>query len=155
MDIDKCEFSTKKVKYLGIIVTTDGIEINTKNVEAIQKWKAPASIKEVQAFMGFANFYHRFISDFSKKVRPLIDLTRGTQYTTKFGKKKLKYQAFDWTTECQQAFEDLKRVFTTAPILTHYNSILETWLETDASNFVMAGVLSQMHDKCNRPKNSL
>ena len=151
VDIDKCEFNTRRVKYLGMIVTTDGIEMDTKKVDAIQKWEAPSTVKDVQALFGFANFYRRFIPNFSKKVKPLNKLTKGTQYTTKSGNKKIKYGAFEWTTECQKAFEDLKRAFTTAPVLAHYDSKLETWVETDASNFVVAGVLFQKHGKELRP----
>ena len=108
-------------------------------------------MKEVQAFLGFANFYRRFISDFSKKVKPLNELTKGTQYTTRKGNKKIKYKAFEWKETCQQAFEDLKRAFTTAPVLAHYDSSLETWVETDASDFVIAEVLSQMHGEVLKP----
>ena len=57
VDIDKYEFNTMKVKYLGMIVTTNSIEMDTKKVEAIQKWEALFTVKEVQAFLGFANFY--------------------------------------------------------------------------------------------------
>ena len=57
VNIDKCEFNITRVKYLGMIVTTDGIEMDTKKVEAIQKWEAPSTMKDVQAFVGFANFY--------------------------------------------------------------------------------------------------
>ena len=95
VDIDKCEFNTTRVKYLGMIVTTNGIEMDTEKVEAIQKWEAPLSVKDVQAFLGFANFYRRFIPDFSKKVKPLNELTKSTQYTTRSGNKKIKYRTFD------------------------------------------------------------
>ena len=104
-------------------------------------------MKDVQAFFGFANFYRRFIPGFSKKVKPLNELTKDTQYTTRTGNKKIKYGTFDWTTTCQQAFEDLKRAFTTAPVLAHYDSSLETWVKTDASDFVVAGMLAQKHGK--------
>ena len=71
---------------------------------------------------------------------------KGTQYTTRKGTKKIRYEAFEWNQACQQAFKDLKCAFTTAPVLAHYDLLLETWVETNASDFVVAGVLSQMHD---------
>ena len=108
-------------------------------------------MKDVQAFFGFANFYCCFILDFSRIVKPLNKLTKGTQYTTKSSNKKNKYGVFEWTIACQQAFKDLKRVFTTAPVLAHYDSLLETWVETNASDFVVAGVLSQKHGKMLKP----
>ena len=83
VDIDKCKFNTTRVKYLGMIVTTNGIEMNTKKIEAIQKWKAPLLVKNMQVFLGFINFYWQFIPEFSKKVKPLNKLTKDTQYTTK------------------------------------------------------------------------
>ena len=94
IDIDKCEFNTTRVKYLGMIVTTNGIEIDAEKIEAIQKWEASSSVKDVQAFLGFANFYRRFIPDFSKKVKPLNELTKSTQNITKKGTKKVRYEAF-------------------------------------------------------------
>ena len=151
VDIDKCEFNTTRVKYLGMIATTDGIEMDTKKVDAIQKWEALSSVKDVQAFLSFANFYRRFIPDFSRKVKLLNELTKGTQYTTRSGNKKIKYGVFQWSTECQEAFEDLKRAFTTAPVSAHYDSSLETWVETNASDFVVAGVLSQKHGEVLKP----
>ena len=57
LDINKCKFNTTRVKYLGMIVTTNGIEMDTKKVKAVQKWEAPSTVKKVQAFLGFANFY--------------------------------------------------------------------------------------------------
>ena len=125
VNIDKCEFNTTRVKYLGMIVTTNGIEIDAKKVEAIQKWEPPLLVKDVQVFLGFANFYRRFIPDFSKKVKLLNELTKRTQYTTRKGNKKISYEALHWSTTCQQAFEDLKLAFTTAPVLAHYDSSLE------------------------------
>ena len=151
VDTDKCEFSTTRLKYLGTIVTTNGVEMHAKKTEAIQEWKALTTVKEMQAILGFANFYLRFIANFSMKVKPLVGLIKGKQYTTKLGKKKVKYETFDWSTECQKAFKALKQAFTTESILAHYDSALETWVKIDASDFETAGVLSQMHNGVLRP----
>ena len=134
-----------------MIVTTNGIEIDTKKVKAIQKQEVFLLVKDVQAFLGFANFYCRFIPGFLKKVKPLNKLTKGTQYTTRSGIKKIKYKVFQQTTKCQEAFKDLKRAFTTAPVLAHYDSLLETWVKIDALDFVVAKVFSQKHGKILKP----
>ena len=94
VDIDKCEFSTKKVKYLRMIVTTESIEMDTEKTDAVQQWEALTSVKEVQAFLGFANFYWQFIPDFSKLSQPLVNATKKSHYVTKSGKKKIKYKPF-------------------------------------------------------------
>ena len=84
-----------KVNYLGMIETTNGIKMNPEKTDAVQKWETPSTVKEVQAFLGFANFYRQFISNFAKKVKPLYELTKGTQYTTKKSTKKIRYEAFN------------------------------------------------------------
>ena len=109
-----------------MIVTMNGIEIDAEKVEAIQRWEAPSSVKEMQVFLGFANFYRRFIPSFSKISQPLVNATKGSQYTTKSGNKKVRYKPFKWTEAREKAFEDLKKAFTTASVLTHYDSSLET-----------------------------
>ena len=129
----------------------NGVRMDPEKVTAILEWKTPASVKEVQSFLGFTNFYRRFIERFSEKVKCLTELTRGEQYVTKGGKRRTKYQDFVRTTECQQAFEDMKISFTSAPILAHYDPRLETWVETDASDFVVSGILSQMHEGVLKP----
>ena len=78
-----------------MIVTTNGLEMDTEKVKAIQRWEAPLSVKDMQVFFGFLNFYRRFIPSFSAKVKPLNKLTKSTQYTTKSGKKKIKYGPFE------------------------------------------------------------
>ena len=77
-----------------MVITTEGIEIDTKKTDAIQQWEALISIKKVQAFLGFANFYPQFISNFSKLLQPLVNATRRSHYVTKSGKKKMKYEPF-------------------------------------------------------------
>ena len=98
--------------------------------DAIKKWKSPASLKEVQSFIAFANFYRRFIKDFAKLASPLTALTK-------------KNIAFKWETPEQRLFESIKKVFSTAPILQHFDLEKEYVVETDTSDYVSGAVLSQ------------
>ena len=151
LDIDKCEFHKMEVKYLGLIVSTEGIKMDPEKVEAILNWQAPKSVSDIQSFLGFAGFYRRFIRDFSRKTKVLNGLTKGETYRTASGKRKVKYHPFAWTEDCNKAFEALKTAFRDAPILAHFDPEKETWIETDSSDFVSAGVLSKMHDGILRP----
>jgi hypothetical protein len=78
IDIDKCEFHTKQTKYLGLVIMPRGIEIDQEKVSVIASWLPPINRKQLQRFLGFANFYRWFIKDFSGMVRPLYDLTKKT-----------------------------------------------------------------------------
>ncbi len=138
LDINKCQFHVQEVKYLGIMITTEGLKMDPQKVDTIVKWKAPRCVKDVQAFLGFANFYRRFIHGYSKIAAPLSNLTRKDQ----------KSFIFPWTKVSpeQRAFEGLKKAFTSAPVLAHFDPDKETWLETDASDYVVASVLSQRQE---------
>src|SRR4029077_9626037 len=129
------QFSVKEVKYLGLIVSTEGIKMDPAKVRAIQEWRAPHSVKDVQSFLGFANFYRRFIAGYSAIAAPLTNLTRGNPKDKKFPLAPDSREL--------QAFEMLKHTFTTAPVLQHFDPDKETWIETDASDYVIAAVLSQ------------
>ena len=96
-------------------------------------WETSTCVKDIQAFIGFANFYQRFMQGFSKVVTSLIVLVR-------------KDILFKWTEECQKSFELLKKRFTTALILAHFNSTKEIIVETDASDWVFTEILSQYSD---------
>lgn len=102
-------------------------------VEAIVNWEPLTCLKDVQAFVGFCNFYRRFIKDFSKTVKPLVALTK-------------KDCPFQWSEACQAAFEHLKQTVTSAPVLRHYDRLRPAILETDSSDYVNDGVLSQADD---------
>ena len=78
IDISKCEFHTKKTKYLGLIIMPGGIKMDQEKVMTIASWLPPTNRKQLQRFLGFANFYRRFIKDFSGTARPLYDLTKKT-----------------------------------------------------------------------------
>jgi hypothetical protein len=104
--------------------------MNPAKVDGVTKWPVPTKVKHVQAFLGLANFYRRFIKDFSKIVHPLMLLT-------------CKDVPWKWTPECQTAFESLKTAFTTAPILQIPNDVEPYQLETDSSDFATSAVLEQ------------
>lgn len=132
LDIDKCEFHVQETKYLGLIIGKDGIRMDPEKVRAIQEWQTPQKPNDILAFLGFAGFYRRFVKNFSRIVSPMVALT-----------KTKNPPPWLWTEECQRAFEGLKKAFSEAPILAMFEPGLETVLETDASDFVTAAVLSQ------------
>ena len=138
IDINKSEFCTTKTKYLGLIISTDGMAMDPEKVQALQDWKDPSSIKELQQFLGFANFYRRFIQGYSSVVNPMTKLLR-------------KDTTWLWGPDQASAFKALKTAFTTAPVLAYYDYSKKTVVETDASNWASGGVLSQ-YDKDNKLK---
>jgi len=99
-------------------------------VQAVLDWKVPKSLTEVQSFLGFANFYRRFIHDYSKVAQPLTELTKKTE-------------KWEWNYKAERAFEELKQRFTSAPILSHFDAQKPVIIETDASDFAIGAVLSQ------------
>ena len=131
--LEKCSFGQNQVEFLGYVVSSDGIAMDPMKVQAILEWKTPLSVRDVQCFLGFANFYRKFIKDYSKVVLPLTQLTH-------------KDQPFIWSSDASEAFESLKRAFTTAPILAHVDPTKRFILEADASDFALGSVLSQTGD---------
>lgn len=130
VDLNKCDFHTTRTKYLGLIITPGGIEMDPEKVAAITAWEPPTTKKQLQRFLGFANFYRRFIRDFSGVAKPLYDLT----------KKTAEWQ---WSDAHQKAFERLRQTFTTAPALRIYDWDRPAVVEVDASNWSAGGVLLQ------------
>jgi len=134
---EKCEWAKEEVEFLGYVIGRDGVKMSQEKVEGVLEWKTPKSLVEVQQFLGFANFYRRFIRDYSRIARPLTELTKGD------GK------SWTWTSEAEQAFTELKQRFTTAPILAHFDPTRPVIVESDASDFALGAVLSQ-RDSDNR-----
>jgi hypothetical protein len=126
---DKCEFHTEQVEYLGYVLSPEGLSMAADKVKVIQDWPEPRKVKDVQSFLGFANFYRRFIYNYSDIVVPLTRLTH----------KDIRFQ-FD--EEARSAFNYLKKAFTTAPILNHWIPDRPIIIETDASNYALAAILS-------------
>jgi len=133
---EKCVWKAEEVEFLGYVIGRDGIKMAKEKVEAVLEWKPPKSLTEVQSFLGFANFYRRFIQDYSRVARPLTELT-----------KKEKKEEWSWNPEAQAAFEELKQRFTTAPILAHFDPVKKVIIETDASDFALGVVLSQRDEE--------
>jgi len=103
-------------------------------VESVLDWKPPKSLTEVQSFLGFANFYRRFIQDYSTIARPLTELTKRTEKWT-------------WTNEAETAFRELKHRFTSAPLLAHFDAQRPVIIKTDASDFAIGAILSQRDEE--------
>jgi hypothetical protein len=131
--IKKCEFHVTTTKYLGFIITPEGIQVDPAKVEAVVSWKAPTMVVGVQSFLGFCNFYRKFIAEYSRIARPLHRLTRNDV-------------PFVWTSQCCESFQKLKAALASAPVLVHYDPKRLTRVETDASDGVVAAVLSQLCD---------
>jgi len=129
---DKCEFHVTSCEYLGYMLSPDGLTMASYKVQIIQDWPEPRKVKDVQSFLGFANFYRRFIYGYSRITVPLTRLTR-------------KGIPWHFTDECRLAFETLKKAFTTAPVLTHWIPDTQIVVETDASDYALAAVLSIIH----------
>lgn len=133
----KCRFFTQEVEFLGYIVSTAGVAMDKRRVDTIEEWPTPTNLREVQVFLGFANFYRRFIRNYSKIVAPLTALSKGA----KAGKKP---GPIDWGYREEQAFREVKAAFTQAPVLRHYDPRAKLRMETDASQFAIAAILSQL-----------
>ncbi|GJE96953.1 marY1-like reverse transcriptase, partial [Phanerochaete sordida] len=133
---EKCLFEKDKLAYLGMIISHNHVEMDPAKVSGVMDWPVPTKVKHVQAFLGFANFYRRFIKDFAKIAKPLTTLTK-------------KDQPWVWESEQQKAFDDLKKAFTSAPILRIPDDVNPFRLSTDASDFAIGSVLSQLDPEDN------
>jgi len=132
---DKCELFQTKVKFLGHIVSSEGISTDPEKVEAVKEWPIPAKIKQVRSFLGLCSYYRQFNHNFSHIARPLNRLLE-------------KGILFHWSEECDQTFQILKQKLVEAPILGYpqENGTCSFILDTDASNFGIGGVLSQIQN---------
>lgn len=151
LDIDKSSFHVNEVKYLGLIIGTDGVRMDPDKLRAIREWQPPRSVSDVMAWLGFCGFYRQFIPNYSKLVSSFYDFTKGKVALSKTGKRVMRYPPFQWTQDNTKAFEAVKAAFEAAPVLAHYDPSKETVLETDASDFMTSGVLSQYHGTTLRP----
>jgi predicted aspartyl protease len=135
----KCNLFQKEVGFLGHVVSGEGVACDPAKTEAVSKWKVPHSVTEVRSFLGLASYYRRFIKGFASIASPLTALTE-------------KNRTWEWTEECQIAFEILKGCLTKAPILAYPSPDPNDKfiLDTDASDSGIGGVLSQVQNGVER-----
>jgi len=130
---DKCEFHKSEVEFLGYIISGDGLRMSSEKVQTILSWPEPRKIKDIQSFLGFANFYRCFIDNYFELTIPLTYLT----------KKGIPWK---WSDICKTAFEAIKQAFTSAPVLTLWIPDAPLVVETDVSDYALAAILSLIVD---------
>ena len=133
----KCEFCKTKIEYLGMIIEEGRISMDPIKLGGIKNWPIPTTVKQVRSFLGFGNFYRKFISHYSDLARPLNDLTK-------------KDKKFEWTTECQNSFDTLKKRFTEEPVLMMPDQSRPFQIEADASKVATGAVLTQLDSNGDR-----
>ncbi|CAI7802842.1 unnamed protein product [Closterium sp. NIES-53] len=130
--LSKSDFSLKKVQFLGHMVSAEGVHVDPRKIEAVKKWEVPENMKELQQFLGFTNYYKRFVPQYAKIAAPLTDLLK-------------KDTPFKWDTPHQQAIEQLQTALTTAPVLILPDPEKDYVVEADASDQAVGAVLMQDH----------
>ncbi|KAK1628385.1 hypothetical protein QYE76_002700 [Lolium multiflorum] len=129
-NLPKCTFAQNKLVFLGFVVSANGIEVDSSKVDAIHNWPTPTTVGQVRSFHGLAGFYRRFVKDFSTIACPLNELTK-------------KNVPFVWGKAQQNAFDELKKRLTEAPLLVLPNFAKTFEIECDASGLGIGGVLMQ------------
>ena len=129
--LTKCKFGLSSVKFLGHIVSSEGIGVDLEKISSIQEWKFPQNVTEMRSFLGLASYYRRFIEDFGKISAPLTRMLENNR-------------PFIWDDEAKKAFNELKSRLVKAPILVYPNFSIPFILDTDASDKGIGAVLFQL-----------
>ncbi|MBW0485889.1 hypothetical protein O181_025604 [Austropuccinia psidii MF-1] len=137
-EASRCVLHDSSVEYLGYVVSSEDLKLDSSKVQQILNWPEPKNVNALQSFLGFANFYHCSIENYSKRISALTSLYK-------------KYSPFIFNEEALSQFQILKEAFTTAPILSHFNPSLPTIVETYASYHALGAVLSQVNDSGKHP----
>ena len=148
------------IDFLDFIVSSKGIQMQQDKIDAIQRWPAPKNVSEILGFLGLANFYRRFIRNFSKIAEPLIAMLKGSAEQRKHGFKKRKRDVRSrsrsrepgapnnfLTPAAYEAFKRLRNAFLKAPVLRHFDPSKLIRVETDASDKAIGGILCQQNDE--------
>ncbi len=134
INIDKCKFHVQKTIFLELLMLIERLKMNSRKMQAVVDWSTLNNLIQMQFFIDFCNFYRRFIKNFSKIVRSMIQLTQ----------KKI---IFEWNEVCQTAFNHMKRCMTETSILRHFDQTRNFILEIDSFDYVNNEVLSQYDDE--------
>ena len=143
--LSKCEWHTRSTEYLGYVVSPEGVSIDPERVKTIQDWPLPTTVRDIRVFVGFMNYYRRFIQGFSRIVLPLTSLTKKEPGQAKGGPamRREESKRLEIPEEAKRAFLQLKNAFLDVPILAHFQRGKPTRIEVDASGGAISGILSQ------------
>ena len=130
----KSTFHVQQVEYLGHIISYNEVRMEPKKVQAVQDWPELTNVKEVQSFLGFVNYYRRFIKGFGGIAVPLMEFT-------------WKGKEFQWDKGAKKSFEALKEHILSEPILATFDPDRPIELETDASNYTLGAQIGQRDDE--------
>jgi len=134
----KCEIFKQKVEYLGHYISSEGISVDLRKVNAVKEWPMPSNVSELRSFLGLTSYYRKFIKSFSTIAAPLTMLLH-------------KDQPYKWNEAQQLAFDELKRQLTSAPILLLPDPTKPFTVTTDASDIAIGAVLSQDQGRGDQP----
>ena len=138
LNLQKCEFEVQEISILGFIISEGKVHMDPKRIATISEWPEPKCVRDIQGFLGFANFYRRFIRAFSKICKGLSDLL----------KKDVK---FNFNKAAQESFAKIKEAFCSEPVLTTYDPEKPSILRTDSSGYGICGIHLQKHDGKEHP----
>ena len=134
----KCEFRKSEIKFLGMKISKNGISVDDEKLQAIQQLQPPKDVTELRSLLGVINFLCRFVPHVQERLRPLNDLLK-------------KDTAWIWTSQQQQALDDVKAAVTSAPVLAFYDPARPTVVSADASSFGIGGCILQKHGSVFKP----
>ena len=149
--LSKCHFFQKQVKYLGHVVSEQGVATDPEKLAAVREWRRPSHLAELRSFLGFASYYRRFVKGFAKVAAPLHHLVARLTGSHKKGKTPKTPLLSHWNEHCEQAFLSLREGLTTAPVLAYADFKKTFILEIDASHGGLGAILSQDHEGQRRP----
>ena len=136
LQLSKCELFKTNLLYIGHVMSEDGIRTDPKKIEAVLQWSVPVTVTDVRCFLGLTNYYRRFLKGYAKIARPLTDLISGQNAD----KKKAPVV---WTSVCQEAFDQLKKLCTDTPVLAYPDFTKPFKLHINACDKGLGAILYQ------------